>query len=462
MARSKRFRAGAGSGGRVLLVAVLGLLVAAAAQAAEEVPGGAAGTEGSAAKVQAAAAEPAAVEATDPSIAEIGRTRYAVQAGASVDLPAGARQVRVWFAYPHEGDGQTVEDLETTLTRIGPAPVVEPKVGKDEEQADEEATEPEAGSAGATPGEDDGEGKAAEDVATPVEVREITDDFGNRLGFAEFAAAGARRVELGQEFRVERVSRRIDLSPLASRPLSEEERKAFQRTLEPTTYEMITPYISELAAEIRGETDNPAKIVRSLYDWSLTNLDIWLRAPERLQPSGFGSAIYAASTRSGDCRDLGSLFIALARASGVPARAVQGVLLRPGRGEGLKLRDGHAHCWVEAWVPGYDWVALDLVLGDLHDEAIAVTDANRADIERMTPGDYSGATAEGRADALAALDDRRFAWAVGRESKLVPTPLGPRPDSVAVVRIEVDGKSLDPVALSVRFREPRTGAASDD
>src|SRR5712664_3610633 len=59
--------------------------------------------------------------------------------------------------------------------------------------------------------------------------------------------------------------------------------------------------------------------------------------------------------RAGVCQDFAHLFIAIARAMGVPARYVSGYIHDPGV-------TGHAvasHAWAEAWVPTRGWVGFD-------------------------------------------------------------------------------------------------------
>lgn len=67
------------------------------------------------------------------------------------------------------------------------------------------------------------------------------------------------------------------------------------------------------------------------------------------------SAIDALKDGAGVCQDHAHLFIAAARAHGVPARYVCGYLLADG-GHG-DLHETHA--WVECWIEGMGWVAFD-------------------------------------------------------------------------------------------------------
>ena len=60
--------------------------------------------------------------------------------------------------------------------------------------------------------------------------------------------------------------------------------------------------------------------------------------------------------RAGVCQDFAHLFIAAARAMGVPARYVSGYIHIPGDGG---ITEGASHAWAEAWVPGAGWVGFD-------------------------------------------------------------------------------------------------------
>jgi len=59
--------------------------------------------------------------------------------------------------------------------------------------------------------------------------------------------------------------------------------------------------------------------------------------------------------RAGVCQDFAHLFIAVARAMGVPARYVSGYIHVPG-GAGSTSA---SHAWAEGWVPGRGWVGYD-------------------------------------------------------------------------------------------------------
>lgn len=59
---------------------------------------------------------------------------------------------------------------------------------------------------------------------------------------------------------------------------------------------------------------------------------------------------------AGVCQDFAHLFIAAARAMGVPARYVSGYIYLP---TDTGVTEGASHAWAEAWVPGKGWVGYD-------------------------------------------------------------------------------------------------------
>jgi transglutaminase-like putative cysteine protease len=68
--------------------------------------------------------------------------------------------------------------------------------------------------------------------------------------------------------------------------------------------------------------------------------------------------------RAGVCQDFAHLFIAVARAMGVPARYVSGYIHSPRGGAGRERVSSRrvasaSHAWAEAWVVGRGWVGYD-------------------------------------------------------------------------------------------------------
>lgn len=77
-------------------------------------------------------------------------------------------------------------------------------------------------------------------------------------------------------------------------------------------------------------------------------------AYDRAATNVYSAVDEVLALKAGVCQDFAHLFIAVARAMGVPARYVSGYIhLSGGRG------DTASHAWAEGWVPGRGWVGYD-------------------------------------------------------------------------------------------------------
>jgi transglutaminase-like putative cysteine protease len=89
-----------------------------------------------------------------------------------------------------------------------------------------------------------------------------------------------------------------------------------------------------------------------VYDWVVDNT----RRDPNVPGCGVGNLEATLASLSGKCADISTVFVALARASGVPAREVFGLRLgKPGQKD---ISDGH-HCWAEFYLPGTGWIPVD-------------------------------------------------------------------------------------------------------
>ena len=82
--------------------------------------------------------------------------------------------------------------------------------------------------------------------------------------------------------------------------------------------------IQAQARLIVGSEGDPARAARLIHDWVAQHVE------PRVTAGGAG-AVRVLETRSGDCNERTVLYVALARAAGLPARPVAGLLYRGGR-----------------------------------------------------------------------------------------------------------------------------------
>jgi len=99
------------------------------------------------------------------------------------------------------------------------------------------------------------------------------------------------------------------------------------------------------ARQLAGRERDPALVAERLTHW------VYGHVEKRLTVS-VPSAVQVLAARRGDCNEHTVLYVALARAAGLPARAAAGLVHLDGR--------FYYHAWPEVWLG--DWVAVDPTL----------------------------------------------------------------------------------------------------
>jgi len=117
-------------------------------------------------------------------------------------------------------------------------------------------------------------------------------------------------------------------------------------------YRISDPLIAETARRVVGEERNPYLMALRIHDFVAKTLDYkldgrWDDAPTVLRRG------------SGSCSEFTFLFIALARAVGLPARYAGGSVYIPSQAWGGRFVDRYNHRWAEVYLPGYGWVPFD-------------------------------------------------------------------------------------------------------
>ncbi|MDR0688749.1 MAG: IPT/TIG domain-containing protein [Spirochaetaceae bacterium] len=123
-----------------------------------------------------------------------------------------------------------------------------------------------------------------------------------------------------------------------------------------TVYTLPGPLIPSDHALIKAHTNtvvgrerNPYAKARKIYDWLITQGGIQ-REPVT------GGVLEALDQKQTDPYGAALLFCAMARAGGIPALPVSGVLVDQSQGT---IR----HYWAEFWIDGFGWIPLDPALG---------------------------------------------------------------------------------------------------
>ena len=104
------------------------------------------------------------------------------------------------------------------------------------------------------------------------------------------------------------------------------------------------PRIAAQARQVIGRERSPARAAELLTDWVSRSLQ---RAPA--SALSVPSAVKVLAARRGDCNEATTLFVALARSAGLPARTVSGLIY---------LNDRfYYHAWAEVYLN--EWIAVD-------------------------------------------------------------------------------------------------------
>jgi transglutaminase-like putative cysteine protease len=113
--------------------------------------------------------------------------------------------------------------------------------------------------------------------------------------------------------------------------------------------ETTDPQITALADQIAAGETNPYRLANKFYDYVVATAHY-----QSVGKTGAG-AKFLLTGGQGDCGDYSSLFVALARAKGIPARHVVGYWALSGLDQ--------THVWAEFYLQGLGWVPVDPTVG---------------------------------------------------------------------------------------------------
>ncbi|MHB8503995.1 MAG: transglutaminase-like domain-containing protein [Candidatus Acidiferrales bacterium] len=124
------------------------------------------------------------------------------------------------------------------------------------------------------------------------------------------------------------------------------------RYLQPDKLVPLNGVISELAKEHTAGDITQLEKARHIYEYVVSTM----RYDKSGHGWGRGDAVWACTSKRGNCTDFHSLFIGMMRTSGIPARFEIGFPLPEGKTEGDIA--GY-HCWAEFYLVGVGWVPVD-------------------------------------------------------------------------------------------------------
>lgn len=181
--------------------------------------------------------------------------------------------------------------------------------------------------------------------------------------------------------------------------------------------------VKKLADSIIKEKKTVLEKAKAIYDWTVENM---YRDPETLG-CGEGDVCQLLQKPGGKCTDISSVFIALARSAGVPAREVFSIRLGKNPQQDVTTWQ---HCWAEFFLPGYGWVSIDPA--DVR-KMMLVEKLDLKDDKIKFYRDYFWGN----------IDPYRVVIAHGRDVVLNPAQQGPPLNTFGYPYAEVGGRPID-------------------
>ncbi len=189
----------------------------------------------------------------------------------------------------------------------------------------------------------------------PQPAQVVTDRWGQKVALYSLQDLGPdQRVEVGYRLRVRLGEISYTLFPERAGRLKEIPQEVRDRYLvDGSRYLISGDLVKGKAKEITAGERNTYWIARKIFNWVISHLEY-----ERV--GGWDVAPTLIKRGTGSCSEYSFLFIALCRASGLPARFAGGTAMR---GDETSV-DGVYHRWAEVYLPGYGWVPVDPSRGD--------------------------------------------------------------------------------------------------
>lgn len=200
-----------------------------------------------------------------------------------------------------------------------------------------------------------------------------------------------------------------------------------RRDLEPDALVPTTGLPADLAAKVTAGKTDPLDKARAIYDYVFTTM----KYDKTGTGWGHGDVLYACDAKKGNCTDFHSLFIAMARSQGIPARFEIGFPLPADKHSG---EIAGYHCWSDFYVKSMGWIPVDISEAWKHPEK----------------RDYF----------FGSHDVNRVQFSMGRDLRLAPAQDGKPLNYFVYPYVEVDGQEYANVSTAFSFADVGTTAAA--
>jgi transglutaminase-like putative cysteine protease len=243
--------------------------------------------------------------------------------------------------------------------------------------------------------------------------------FGNDIYYAETSNAAQAELHFDVEYDVVR-HERVALNPVLHVVAASLTKREKEEDLQPDALVPVTGLPADLAAKVtEGKTQSLDK-ARAIYDYVFTTM----KYDKTGTGWGHGDVLYACDAKKGNCTDFHSLFIAMARSQGIPARFEIGFPLPPDK---HSAEIAGYHCWSDFYVDGKGWIPVDISEAWKHQEK----------------RDYF----------FGSHDVNRVQFSMGRDLRLTPPQDGKPLNYFVYPYVEVDGQEYPNVSLAFSFAD---------
>jgi len=254
--------------------------------------------------------------------------------------------------------------------------------------------------------------------------------YGNEIYFAETNSAMQPELHFDVEYDVVR-HERLALNPaphmVANAVATALTNKERQEDLQPDALVPVTGLPADLAAKVTQGKTQPLDQARAIYDYVFTTM----RYDKTGTGWGHGDVLYACDAKKGNCTDFHSLFIAMARSQGIPARFEIGFPLPPDK---HSAEIAGYHCWSDFYIDGKGWIPVDISEAWKHQEK----------------RDYF----------FGSHDVNRVQFSMGRDLRLNPPQEGKPLNYFVYPYVEVDGQEYANVSLAFSFADGAAAVAA--
>jgi hypothetical protein len=249
--------------------------------------------------------------------------------------------------------------------------------------------------------------------------------FGDEIYFAEISSVAQPELHFDVEYDVVR-HERVALNPGARVVAASLTSKERREDLQPDSLVPITGLPAELATKVTEGKAQPLDKARAIYDYVF----VTMKYDKTGTGWGHGDVLYACDAKKGNCTDFHSLFIAMARSQGIPARFEIGFPLPPDK---HSAEIAGYHCWSDFYVDGKGWIPVDISEAWKH-----------PDKKEYFFGSH---------------DVNRMQFSMGRDLRLNPPQEGKPLNYFVYPYVEVDGQEYSNVSLAFSFADAETATA---